>query len=163
VVFAKRYAGLWPSTKWTRWCCLGQSICHLQFHIRYLFNSDIAFTRLNPERQPEGLSLCREKAQVSPGMGQGFPFVESRVAIAINTSVDSNLPYFSMVTLTDSRKLCLDNFKGNQAWSDVKLSPCGKFTGIAVFQRAICCLLTEWSEKWNSVLDSFRKLVKARV
>lgn len=163
VEFAKRYAGLWPSTKWKRWCCLGKSMCHLQFHIRYLFNSGIAFTRLNSEHQSEGLSLCREKGQVPPGAGQGIPLVESRVAIAINTSIDSGLPYFSMATLTDSPKLCLDGFEGSQAWNDMKLSLCGEFTGIAIFQRAIYCLLLEWNKRWNSVLDSFERNVKVRV
>lgn len=163
VAFAKRYACPWPSTKWTRWWS-GNPTCHLQFHIRYISTSDTAMARLIPEHSSEGLLLCREKFQVfPPGAGQDFPLVESRVAIAINTSRDLNLAHYSMVTLTDSPILCLDDFEGNQAWSDMKLSLCGEFTGIAVFQMAIHRLLTEWDNRWNFILDSISSNLKVQV
>lgn len=126
--------------------------------------SDTAIARLIPQRRSEGLCFRREKGSLfSPGAGEDFSPVESRVAIAINTSMDSNLARYSMVTLTDSPTLCLDNFKGNQAWSTMKVSLCGEFTGIAVFQMAICNLLTEWHKRWDFVLDSVSNTLKVRV
>jgi hypothetical protein len=136
-------------------------MCHLQFHIRYISTSDTPISRLIHGYRSEGLSLCRKKGrQFSSGAELGFPIVESRLAIAINTSKDSDLAYYSMVTLADAPELCLDNFEGNQASSDMKLSLCGRFTGIAVFQAAIYRLLTEWSERWNSFLDFIDSEVK---
>jgi hypothetical protein len=164
VVFATRYAGPWPSTKWTRWCCLGDRICHLQFHLRYISTSDTPISRLIHEHQSEGLGFCREKGlYFSPGAELDFPLVESRAAIAINTSCDSDLAHYSMVTLTDFPELYLDSFEGNQAWSDMKLILCGKFTGIAVFQMAIFRLLTEWNKKWNSFIESIDNTLKVQV
>ncbi|KAH6716763.1 hypothetical protein BKA61DRAFT_310465 [Leptodontidium sp. MPI-SDFR-AT-0119] len=165
-VFAKRYAGPWPSTKWARWCCFGNDnrICHLQFHIRYISTSNTAIARLIPEVLSEGLHFHREKGQAfSLGAGQDFPLVESRVAIAINTSLDSKFAHYSMVTLTDSDKLSLDDFEGNQAWSDINFSLCGKFAGVAVFQVAIRRLLMVWGRRWNFVLDSINNLLKVQV
>ena len=94
VAFTKRYAGPWPSTKWTRWCS-GNPICHLQFHIRYMSTSDTAIARFIPEHSSEGLYLCRKKFPLfSLCAGLDSPLVESRVAIAINSLRDSNLAYY---------------------------------------------------------------------
>jgi hypothetical protein len=164
VVFAKRYADPWPTAKWTRWCCRGNHMCHLQFHIRYISTSDTAITRLIPKYQSEGLRFHREKHPgFSLGARQDFSFVESRVAIAINTSLDSNFAYYSMVKLTDSHRLCLDDFEDSQTWSDINLSLYGHFAGVAVFQVAICRLLREWGRRWNLVLDSISNILKVRV
>jgi hypothetical protein len=149
-----------------RWCCLSLSnrFCHLQFHIRYMSSSDTAITRLIPENWSEGLRFCREKRQVFlPGGGQDFSFDENRVAIATNTSLDSDLPYHSMVTLADSLKLCQDDFGDRQAWSNMKLSLCGNFTGVAIFQMAICRLLGEWHKRWDLALSSISGILEKQV
>ena len=80
------------------------------------------------------------------GARQRFPPAESRVVIAINTSLDPRLAHHTMVTLTDSHRLFLDNFQGDQAWRNMKLNFGGKFAGLAVFQIAICRLLREWCQ-----------------
>jgi hypothetical protein len=133
----------------------------MQFHIRYISTSETLITGLSAGPMSEG--LCFRRDNISLGLRQDFPLIESRVAIAINTTLDEILAYYSMVTLTDSQGLCPDDFEGDQSCCDLKLSFCGGFTGVALFQVAICHVLREWDRRWNGVLDSISNILKVPV
>lgn len=151
LAFAKRYAGPWPTAAWKRWCCLDAGMCHLQFHLRFLSISD-ANTH---EYCSEGLHIYRDRGWISsPETGNNAAVVENRVAIAINTSIESESAPYSLVTLTDLRGLSPHRFGYNQAYETLLVNVCGNYTGVAVFQVALWELLRDWWEIWGTVLNA---------
>jgi len=154
MVFAQRYAVTWPSTNWTRWCCLGKRICHIQFHLRYFSVSDKAASPRTPQDRSEGLSICRQQGRIfSFEKGHKISFIERRMAVAINTSLDSNFACYSMVMLSDHHTIRLNDLEGCHR---IELNICEQFIGIAIFQVALLHLLTEWNKGWNCFLDSIK-------
>lgn len=110
VVFARRYAVMWSSTSWTRWCCLGNCICHIQFHIRYFSAPDKTALPRTLQDRSEGLPICRQQGLIfSFEKGHEISFIKRRMTVAINTSLDSTFACYSMVTLSDHLTSCLDD------------------------------------------------------
>jgi hypothetical protein len=154
VVFAQRYAVIWPSTNWTRWCCLGNRICHIQFHLRYFSAPDKAVSPWTPQDRSEGLPIRRQQGQIfSFEKGHEISFIERRMAVAINTSLDSNFACYSMVMLSDHPTICLNDLEGRHP---IELNICEQFIGIAIFQVALLHLLREWNDGWNCFLNSIK-------
>lgn len=149
-----RYTGIWPSTNWKRWCCLSARVCHLQFHIRYFSTAILPST----QDRSEGLLLSRKLGQFSSAREEKH--VESRVAIAMNTTLDSNPAYYSMVILADHDTNFLDHVEGSDG---IKLSPNKKFIGITVFQVVILHLLNEGNRKWAVFLESIKTVLYEEV
>lgn len=155
IVFAQRYAVIWPSTNWTRWCCLGKRICHIQFHLRYFSVPDKAASLRTPQDLSEGLLICRQQGQIfSFEKGHEISFIERRIAVAINTSLDSNFAYYSMIMLSDHHPTAwLNDLEGHHR---IELNICEQFIGIAIFQVALLHLLSEWNKGWNCFLNSIK-------
>ena len=155
MVFAQRYAVIWPSTNWTRWCCLGKRIWHIQFHLRYFSVPDKAASLWTPQDLSKGLLICRQQGQIfSFEKGHEISFIERRIAVAINTSLDSNFAYYSMIILSDHHPTTwLDDLEGHH---QIELNICEQFIGIGIFQVALLHLLIEWNKEWNCFLDSIK-------
>lgn len=152
MVFAQRYAVIWPSTNWTRWRCLGKRICHIQFHLRYFSVPDKVASPRTPQDRSEGLLICRQQGQIfSFEKGHEISFIERRIAVATNTSLDSNFACYSMVMLSDHPTTCLNDLEGRRR---IELNICEQFIGIAIFQVALLHLLNEWNKGWNCFLNS---------
>ncbi|CZR60662.1 uncharacterized protein PAC_10558 [Phialocephala subalpina] len=144
IVFPKRYAGPWPTTPWTNWCCRN------------------AITDSDSKRKYSGLYFERDRWRIF-GESTEYSIVETRSSIAILTSLWHQLPYYSMVTLTDTPGFSLDYIENQMTWSDVGLSPCHEFAGVTIFQLAVRRLITEWGEQWNSTLKLITSMSRVQI
>jgi hypothetical protein len=162
IVFPKRYAGPWPTTPWTNWCCVGNTRLHVQFHVRYLSPQRNAITDSDLKRKYSGLRFERDGWRIF-GESTEYSIVETRSSIAILTSLWHHLPYYSMVTLTDTSGFSLDYTEDQMTWNDVGLSPCHEFAGVTIFQLAVRRLITEWGEQWNSTLKLITSMPRVQV
>lgn len=163
LMFPSTYATTWPTSTWTNYCCLGDKMLHIQFHVRYLstWKSDI----IRPNQEPEfsGLRLHRDHAEVvEHGVDSNLSIAETRSSIAILTSRWLQPPYFAMVTLTDSRDLSLDPVDPTD-WTTMGLKPCKEFAGLVIFQLAIGLLIGEWGKQWTVTLDCIDGIAKTEV
>lgn len=145
--FAMRYTGIWPRKIWIRWCCLGARVCHLQFHIRS-FSTTIS---PSAQDQSERLSLFGKMRQLFSARKDKH--LESRVAIAMNTTLDLNPAYYSMVKLTDRGPNPLEHVGEIHG---IKHSLNRRFIGITMFQIAIMNMLDEESRQWAAFVQSIR-------
>jgi hypothetical protein len=128
VVFPKRYAGPWPTTPWTNWCCVGDTMLHVQFHVRYLSPLRNALTDSDPKPKYSGLRFERDWWRIFAPSNE-FSVVETRSSIAILTSLWHQLPYYSMVTLSDTPGFSLDCIEDQITWNAMDLSPRQEFAG----------------------------------
>lgn len=160
--FPTRYAGRWSTTTWTNWCCVGDKMLHVQFHVRYL--STVRNATIDPRPKYPGLYLKRDWGKaVELGANSNFFIVETRSSIAILTSLRHQLPYYSMVTLTDNPDFSLDCIENQNNWTAMGLKPCGESTGVVIFQLAVSRLITEWGNQWNATLNRITSMSPVEV
>ncbi|KAF8848485.1 hypothetical protein BDZ45DRAFT_698352 [Acephala macrosclerotiorum] len=164
VVFPKRYAGPWPTTPWTNWCCVGDARLHAQFHVRYLSPLRNAITDSDPKPRHSGLRFERDCWHIAgSGGGTDFSIVETRSSTAILTSLSGQLPYYSMVTHTDTPGFSLDCIGDQVTWTALGLSPCHEFAGVAIFLCAVGRLITEWSKHWDLTLKLISSMSRVKI
>lgn len=141
--------------------------CHMQFHIRYLATS-AAVSATTPSYTADGLLVQRQRGTVDLTNGPGdFEIRESRMATAIITAIDTNWAPYSVVTLTESENSRPENLYGQKVWhdmcSELNISRCDNFKGIAMFQVEIYQTLLEWSRRWNIALHHIGNMARVKV
>jgi len=156
--FPQRYTGPWPTTTWTNWSVVGKKMLYAQFHIRYLSTSKSKI--VNSEHECPGLEFKREWGTTAT---PEFPIVETRLSIAILTSLWHPPPYYTLVTLTDDPEFSVDCIENPKTWEAMGFRPCEVSTGIVIYQVAISRLIIEWSEKWNTTLNSIMSIYKFEI
>jgi hypothetical protein len=180
LAFARRFAGHWPTTRWTNWCWRLGGDCHIQFHVRYL---NMTSAHDDSDGLPfGGLLVQRERRIVSgPSSSHGEEekkdekkvfLVETRASTAVITTTDAACPPYTIVTLTDSKP---SSSGRGQPWdkfgtrardavqNEIDLHECGTFRGVAMFQIEVYQMLRTWSQEWSWALDQMDALINVKV
>ena len=176
LVFARRFAGQWPTTRWAKWCWCDRSDCHIQFHVRCL-----SITLADDESDGfllSGLQTQRERHTMSASCNNDgqedkkITFIETRMSTAVITTTGATQPPYTIVTLTDSKSRCNG---GGRPWdqfgthaqdticNEIGVDECGAFRGIAMFQVEVHQILRIWNQEWTRALDQIDALVKPKV
>lgn len=165
VVFPKRFAGVWPRTPWTNWCCMGNFTLHVQFHVRYLLPSTApVISALDATPNCSGLRLVRDGGyNLRFCTHQATGLFESRSSVAILTSIWHQFPHYSMVTFTDTPGFSTDCIDDQTTWATLGISPCDEFAGIAIFQLTVGRLITEWHKWWTLTLNYITSISQEKV
>ncbi|KAK4032372.1 hypothetical protein C8A01DRAFT_20545 [Parachaetomium inaequale] len=96
---------------------------------------------------------------------------EGRIAVAVRTTCDLDLPVFSLVSLADNggQDYRLINAKGlgklgsADEWREAGIRPAIRSTGISAFAFRIRALWSVWAEGWKETLDCFDKQLEVQV
>lgn len=139
----------------------------MQFHIRYLAIS-AAVSAIPPSYTADGLLVQRQRGTVGLTNGPGgFEIREGRMATATITAIDTNWAPYSVVTLADSESSRPGDLYSQLAWhdmcSEMNISRCGNFKGIAMFQVETYQVLREWSRRWNIALHHIGNMARVKV
>lgn len=118
---------------------MSDRVCHLQFHIRSISTTMLPLARGQLAGQSLLFPLTRDHKRA-----------ESRVAIAMNTTLNLNPARYSIVALADHSLNLLDR-KENIHHLNHSFNK--KFVGITVFQFAIMDILVEANAQWVTFLD----------
>lgn len=102
-------------------------------------------------------NLTRESGSIRSSNIQGRLFVcEKRIAVAVRTTCNLDLPVFSQVVLADSGP-CYTEFNISpldveRLWSDTDIRPSVRSTAISAFAVRLHGLLSVWSAEWDLTL-----------
>lgn len=141
ITFLRRYAGPWPSRKWTEidWfaaTCVRDGAYFIQYHMSFLSQSQ-GHESIGPLEDVR----CHRTIGNLQSLASKIitPIVERRFSLALYTTYDLDLHEFVLVILSDSEEVfwVLRRKDRKEGWFKAKILPCFNCTGIVAFQFRI--------------------------
>jgi hypothetical protein len=160
--FVKRYTGPWPSRKWSRYDWFPSIFPSLiQFHLRS-FSPSKNYKHRSSHESLEGIQFNRGQGSLPSLGGENItPFNESRMSVALHTTLSLELPIFVLVALGDFEWVLGPGTR--EEWSQANLLPCLEYTGIVGFQFVIYQMSADWAKEWTGLLNFIDKSLTAEV
>ncbi|KAI1140303.1 hypothetical protein F5Y05DRAFT_313052 [Hypoxylon sp. FL0543] len=157
--FLSCYASRWPRFTRTSEVWLSSSCIHIHFHLRVL-SVGPKYLRSNQYQPKDGLRPARVSGKLaSLGGTEDIGVIEERFSIAVVASQLADMPSYTIVYLSDSgyRRLFMESER------PLDMPSRGRFTGVAVYLRALRSILPIWTRKWVETLNEVDNLLGVKI
>jgi hypothetical protein len=166
MVTSSRYAGQLSTIPWTHWSCKGKKMLQAQYHVRYMSPTRrIVGDSSKPGKLP-GLCFLRLRIESKDvGVALDSPLFETRLSVAILTSVCNESSYYNIVTLTDDPEIQwpLEAPEEETTRFAVHVTHCAMSWGVSNFQLRVGHMIMEWGKQWHATLDSIQMELDSEV